>query len=42
MTAPVDLELLERIAAQRRFQSDTLEIAKRLLVYGETPEATLG
>lgn len=38
MTAPVDLELFERIAAQRRFHPDTLEIAKRLLVYDETPK----
>ena len=38
MTATVDLELLERIATQRRFQPDTLEIAKRLMVYGETPK----
>lgn len=38
MTAIVDLELLERIAALRKFQPDTLEIARRLLVYGEKPK----
>ena len=38
MTATVDLELLERIAAQRKFQAETLEIAKRMMVYGEKPK----
>jgi hypothetical protein len=38
MTATVDLELLERIATQRRFEAQTLEIAKRLLLYGEKPK----
>jgi hypothetical protein len=34
----VDLELLERIAQQRRFEGRTLEIAKRLFIHGETPK----
>lgn len=34
----IDLELLERIAAVRRFEARTLEIAKRLFVYGDTPK----
>lgn len=38
MTPTVDLELLERIAAKRGFQPDTLEIARRMLVYGEKPK----
>lgn len=38
MTAAVDLELLERIAAQRKFEPQTLEIAKRLLLYDEKPK----
>jgi TrfB plasmid transcriptional repressor len=38
MTATVDLELLERIATQRKFEPQTLEIAKRLLLYGEKPK----
>jgi len=29
---------LERIAEQRRFESRTLEIAKRLFIHGETPK----
>ncbi len=32
----IDLALLERIAEQRRFENRTLEIAKRLFIYGET------
>ena len=31
----IDLPLLERIASRRRFEPRTLEIAKRLFVYGE-------
>jgi hypothetical protein len=38
MTVTVNLELLERIASQRKFQSETLEIAKRVLVYGHKPK----
>lgn len=38
MTSTVDLELLQRIAAKRGFQADTLEIATRMLVYGEKPK----
>jgi hypothetical protein len=38
MTVTVDLELLERVAQQRRFEPQTLAIAKRLLLYGETPK----
>ncbi len=34
----VDLPLLERIASRRRFEPRTLEIAKRLFVYGEPPK----
>jgi len=34
----IDLELLQRIAEQRRFEGRTLEIAKRLFVHGETPK----
>lgn len=34
----IDLALLERIATQRRFESRTLEIAKRLFIHGETPK----
>lgn len=34
----IDLALLERIAAQRRFENRTLEIAKRLFMHGETPK----
>jgi len=34
----IDLELLQRIAEQRRFEERTLEIAKRLFVHGETPK----
>jgi hypothetical protein len=37
--AVIDLELLERIAGQRRFEGRTLEIAKRLFIHGETPKA---
>ena len=36
--ARIDLPLLERIAEQRRFESRTLEIAKRLFIHGETPQ----
>jgi len=36
--AAMDLDLLERIAAQRRFETRTLEIAKRLFIHGETPK----
>jgi hypothetical protein len=36
--ARIDLSLLERIAAQRRFESRTLEIAKRLFIHGEKPK----
>lgn len=38
MTAIVDLELLERIASQRKFQAETLEMAKRVLVFGHKPK----
>lgn len=34
----IDLALLQRIAAQRRFEDRTLEIAKRLFIHGETPK----
>ena len=34
----IDLALLERIAEQRRFESRTLEIAKRLFIHKETPK----
>ncbi|HEY2927572.1 TrfB-related DNA-binding protein [Piscinibacter sp.] len=36
--ARIDLPLLECIAEQRRFESRTLEIAKRLFIHGETPK----
>ena len=36
--ADIDLSLLDRLAAQRRFEPRTLEIAKRLFVHGETPK----
>ena len=32
------IEMLERIAAVRRFEARTLEIAKRLFVFGDTPK----
>ena len=35
----VTAELLERIAVKRRFSSQTLEIAKRLFLYGDAPRA---
>ena len=38
MTAIVDFELLGRLARQRRFEARTLEIAKRLMIDGETPK----
>ena len=34
----VDLEILDRIAAARHFQPETMEIARRLLVFGDTPK----
>jgi hypothetical protein len=34
----IDLALLERIQELRRFDPRTLEIAKRLLIYGEDPK----
>lgn len=34
----IDLPLLERIAEQRRFESRTLEMAKRLFIHNETPK----
>lgn len=38
MTLTVDLETLQRVASLRKYQPETLEIATRLLVYGETPK----
>jgi hypothetical protein len=35
----IDYVMLERIADQRRFEPRTLDVAKRLFVYGETPKA---
>lgn len=34
----VTLELLDRIAAERRFQARTLAIAKRLFIHDQTPK----
>lgn len=34
----VDLQILDRVAAARHFQPETLEIARRLLVFGDTPK----
>jgi hypothetical protein len=34
----IDVQLLERIALQRRFESRTLDIAKRLFIHRETPK----
>lgn len=34
----IDIHLLDRIAAQRRFEPRTLEIARRLFIHGETPK----
>jgi len=34
----IDVDLLERIAGERRFEARTLEIAKRLFIHKETPK----
>jgi hypothetical protein len=34
--AVVDLAFLERLAQERQFEPQTLEIAKRLMIYGHT------
>jgi len=36
--ADIDLELLERIGEERRFETRTMEIAKRLFIHGEAPK----
>jgi hypothetical protein len=38
VTTVIDPELLARIATDRRFEPRTLEIAKRMMIHGETPK----